>query len=365
MKHLQCTSTARCRERRDKIVPAATTGRRCSGGLSGTIAWSECAFCQRGRDVKTFTRYGLGCLLIIFGVSQPTAFSQARTPKTGKSLSIGNVSVSKVLKRLGAQQEKGTTGRTLDGHSSQFDRADVNRDGKHSEREYVDNGRYLTAQARSGIFRAADENGDRFVTRAEYILNRIITDEAKRIVQAMDDDDDGRVERGEFLKHATKRLADKTLAIEVFSALDRNADGLILVPEYLRVWGKWARAVTTSAEKRIAARRAELAATTDKRTDSSEERSRGFGPPGGSGSRFGGGPPSPAQFVENALRYDADKDGKLDRQELMKLAESLGRRRGGRSGSGRSSRFGGRGFSRRPQRPTPERADKKRTNDGP
>lgn len=318
-----------------------------------------------GRNVRSFTRCGFGCLLIILGASQTTAFSQASTSKTGKSLSIGNVPVSKVLKQLGAQQEKGTTGRTLDGHSSQFERADTNRDGKHSEREYVDNGRYLTAQARSGIFRAADENGDRFVTRAEYILNRIITDEAKQLVQAMDDDNDGRVERREFVKHATKRLADEKLANEVFSALDRNADDLIFVPEYLRVWGKWARAATEPAEKRIAARRAELAAATDKRTDSREQRSRGFRPPGGSGSRFGGGPPGPAQFVENALRYDADKDGKLDRQELMKLAESLGRRRGGRSGSGRPSRFGGRGSSRRPQRPTPERVDKKRTNDAP
>ena len=64
------------------------------------------------------------------------------------------------------------------------------------------------------------------MTRAEYILNRIITDEAKQLVQAMDDDNDGRVERREFVKHATKRLADEKLANEVFSALDHNADGL-------------------------------------------------------------------------------------------------------------------------------------------
>jgi hypothetical protein len=39
-----------------------------------------------------------------------------------------------------------------------------------------------------------------------------------------------------------------------------------------------------------------------------------------------GGPrprPSPERFVERAMRYDDDKDGKLDRDELTKFAEDL------------------------------------------
>lgn len=39
-----------------------------------------------------------------------------------------------------------------------------------------------------------------------------------------------------------------------------------------------------------------------------------------------GGPrprPSPERFVERAMRYDDDKDGKLDREELMTFAEDL------------------------------------------
>ena len=304
-------------------------------------------------------------LVAVLGIASQAVLAQSQPPTDTKPLTVGNVPVAKILAKLGARLEKGVSPGERDGHARQFDRTDTNRDGKHSRKEYVDGGRYLTPRARSGIFRAADGNGDGVVTKAEYILNRIITDEAKNIVQRMDDDRDGSVERQEFVGHSKKPLGGEKLAGQVFSALDPNGDGVILVPEYLRVWGKWARSGRPSAEKRIAARRAELAAATDKRTDSREQRSRGFKPPGGSGSRFGGGPPGPAQFVENALRYDADKDGKLDRQELMKLAESLGRRRGGRSGSGRPSRFGGRGSSRRPQRPTPERVDKKRTNDAP
>ena len=316
-------------------------------------------------DMRTVTGSLLWCLVVVSGISTQAVFAQARSSASSKPLTVGDVPVANVLKRLGAKLEQGIASRTLDGYSLQFDRADSNRDGKHTTTEYVENGRYLTPQARSGIFRASDGNRDGVVTRAEYILNRSITDEAKRIVQGMDDDQDGLVERAEFLAHSTKLLSDKKLAVEVFLALDRNSDDVILVPEYLRVWGQWARAGNSSAEKRIAARRAELVDTKGKRADPPGERPRRFGPPGGSGGRFGGGPPSPRQFVENALRFDADKDGKLDRQELTKLAESLGRRRGGRESSGRRSRFGGRDSGRRPQRPAPERVDKKQTTDGP
>jgi Ca2+-binding EF-hand superfamily protein len=122
----------------------------------------------------------------------------------------------------------------------------------------------MTPQARAGIFRAADGNADGVVTKAEYILNRIITDEAKAIVQGMDDDKDGLVEQAEFVKHAAKLLSDLELAEQVYAALDVNADGGIPIPEYLRVWGQWARAGRKSAEQRVAARRKELADVTKK-----------------------------------------------------------------------------------------------------
>jgi hypothetical protein len=52
----------------------------------------------------------------------------------------------------------------------------------------------------------------------------------------------------------------------------------------------------------------------------------GGGPPGGGPM---GGPPSPERFVEHALSFDADGDGKLDRDELGKFAEEIHRMRGG------------------------------------
>jgi len=110
----------------------------------------------------------------------------------------------------------------------------------------------------AGFFGAADGNADGVVSKAEYVLNRIITDEAKAIVAAMDDDRDGKVERAEFVKHAAKLLSDRKLAEQVYAAFDANADGAITIPEYLRVWGQWARTGRKPAEERIAARRAEL-----------------------------------------------------------------------------------------------------------
>lgn len=80
------------------------------------------------------------------------------------------------------------------------------------------------------------------------------------------------------------------------------------------------------------------------------------GPPGGERR----GPPSPEQFVERALTFDADGDGKLDRSELMKLAEEMQARRpqggpdgprggGPRRGPGGDGGFGGEGRRGPPQ----------------
>ncbi len=57
-----------------------------------------------------------------------------------------------------------------------------------------------------------------------------------------------------------------------------------------------------------------------------EDGPRGRGPgPDGPGP---GGPPSPERIVEHAMSFDADKDGKLSKAELMKFAQEVSRRRG-------------------------------------
>jgi len=45
--------------------------------------------------------------------------------------------------------------------------------------------------------------------------------------------------RAEFM--ASKRIKDPKLAAAIFKALDTNGNGELVIPEYLRVWGKWAR----------------------------------------------------------------------------------------------------------------------------
>ncbi|MFP6621447.1 MAG: GDSL-type esterase/lipase family protein, partial [Pirellulaceae bacterium] len=176
-----------------------------------------------------------------------------------KPILVGDTPAHEIVKRLGARMEEGMPASELNHYAFQFNREDRNRDGQHTRQEYVETGRYLTPQARAGIFQAADGNSDGVVTRDEYTLNRIITDEAKILIQRMDDDKDGYVEEPEFIKHATRLLGDAKLAATVYTALDRNRDGEILTSEYLRTWGQWARSGQPSAEKRIAARRAALA----------------------------------------------------------------------------------------------------------
>ena len=97
----------------------------------------------------------------------------------------------------------------------------------------------MTRQARQGIFRASDANGDGVVSKKEYVTNRIITDEAKAIMGRMDEDRNGTVAQQEFVAHSG---LPAELAKTVFNEFDTDGNGELVIPEYLRVWGKWARA---------------------------------------------------------------------------------------------------------------------------
>ncbi len=169
---------------------------------------------------------------------------------------VGGVDVRDVLKMLGAKTVTGATNKELTSYAAIFDRLDADRDGRHSRKEYIEDGKHMTPQVRRGIFGAADNNGDDFVTRCEYVLNRIITDEAKGIVQRTDADRNGRIHKAEFVAGAP--MADKRLAAAVFRALDSNGDGAITIPEYLRVWGGWARPNYKLQEQAVRARLRDL-----------------------------------------------------------------------------------------------------------
>jgi len=89
----------------------------------------------------------------------------------------------------------------------------------------------------------------------------------------------------------------------------------------------------------------------------------GFGPPEGRGPGGPGGPPDPVRFVEQVMGFDANQDGLMSKDELIKFVEQ-GMRRGGPGGGpgGPGNRGGGnrpegnRDDQDRPERPErPER----------
>ncbi len=202
---------------------------------------------------------------------------------------VGGHDVLEIFNAMGAKRETGVTDEQLAAYSKHFDRTDADRDGKHSKKEYVEDGSYLTPQARAGIFAATDTNADGVATREEYVLNRVITDEAKAIVGRSDADQNGTVTRAEFVNGSP--LKDKTLAGAVYDALDTNGDGMTAPPEYLRVWGGWARPNYKAQEAALGSRLAKLEAK---------------------GGKPAGGPPSVAQIFKI---MDRDKDGKLTKTE--------------------------------------------------
>jgi Ca2+-binding EF-hand superfamily protein len=148
-------------------------------------------------------------------------------------------STKEILKLLGSEGVGGAKQSEIQNYRRLFGFTDRDKDGKHSKAEYVDNGRYLTPESRTGIFNASDSNKDGFVSEKEYIENRIITDEAKAIFSSMDSNKDNKLSSKEFIQ--SKKLKDEKLAKEVYDAFDSNSNDELIIPEYLRVWGVWAR----------------------------------------------------------------------------------------------------------------------------
>ncbi|MDP6636591.1 MAG: hypothetical protein QGG42_16960 [Phycisphaerae bacterium] len=214
--------------------------------------------------------------------------------------------IVKVLEMLGAKRQAGASDNQIRSYASHFDRSDPNHDGKHTRAEYVDGGKYMTPRARAGIFGATDNNADGLVTRTEYVLNRIITDEAKAIVGKTDADKNGKVTRAEFVKGSP--IADKTLAGAVYDALDTNGDKVITIPEYLRVWGGWARPNYKAQEAKLASRIAKLGKGGGKPSGKPDGGDKGKG-----SAKPSGGPPS----VDRIFKImDSNKDGKLTKSEF-------------------------------------------------
>jgi len=271
---------------------------------------------QQNMDLRNIARLAIVLATASFVLSSDDCHSGPPDKPAPTGTTIGEVPVAEVQARMGAKFENGASRELLDNYANHFTRTDPNRDGKHTRAEYVDGGRYMTPQARAGIFRAADENGDGVVTEPEYVLNRIVTDEGKEIFQAMDDNRNGTVDAKEFVRHANRLLKDETLAKQLFAKLDRNHDDLIPIPEYLQIWGKWAREGRGSAQDRIEARRRTLAVTPPVK---GKEPSATHQPPRGDSnpSRPRGSRPAQPPSVEQVFqRFDRNRDGELVKSEI-------------------------------------------------
>jgi hypothetical protein len=139
---------------------------------------------------------------------------------------------------------------------------------------------------------------------------------------------------------------------------DKNADGKLTIEEVPdRLQGLLTHA---DADKNGMATKKELAALAQREARGAREgfggRVDGFGGLEGPGEQPGGfggpagpggfGRPNRKTFVDRALKFDADKDGKLSKEELGKLAEQYG-------GSG-FGREGDEGRTRLPRTERPE-----------
>lgn len=140
----------------------------------------------------------------------------------------------------------------------------------------------------------------------------------------------------------------------ILERLDENKDGVLEKSELEKVAARFGQ--EDRGDRRPDGRR-------DRGGDRRDGRRGPGGPRDGREGRGPGGPPSPQRLVEHALTFDADKDGKLSKEELMKFAEEVARHRGpgggpeGRGRPGGRDRQGGDGgrgrgdSDGRPQRP--------------
>ena len=142
-----------------------------------------------------------------------------------------------ILEALGAKGVDGADPAAVDVYRSMFNGLDANGDSVVTVEEYIDFGHFDEEKARA-IFAASDRDQNGEMTEDEYVENRIITDEAKLIFEDLDTNADGNLLENEFVENAP---FENSISTAVYGLFDANGDGELMVPEFLQVWGAWAR----------------------------------------------------------------------------------------------------------------------------
>jgi len=145
-----------------------------------------------------------------------------------------------IMTHMQIKLEKGFTQKDLDGFRAIVQKLDLDNNDHLSIDEYAKNPHFRgNPRGTQGFFRAADMNQDGQMSVNEYAWQRIITDEARKILFALDSNQDRRVSKSEFLEN--KILRSRDIAEKIFEAFDTDGNGELNLPEYLRKWSRWAR----------------------------------------------------------------------------------------------------------------------------
>ena len=145
-----------------------------------------------------------------------------------------------IMTHMQIKLEKGVSQKDLFRFKDIVERLDLDGNGQLNLKEYEKNPHFLgNPRGTRGFFGAADINRDGEMSLNEYAWQRIITDEAGKIIFTMDKDGDRHVSRTEFLQN--KFMSSKATLERIFIAFDTDENGELSLPEYLRKWSKWAR----------------------------------------------------------------------------------------------------------------------------
>jgi len=105
-----------------------------------------------------------------------------------KQIKADDLEPAAAMKALGPKGEKIFSAQEIAGYGENYGRMDSNHDGFLTIAEYIANSGHFRGNkaGAKGFINISDNDKDGAVSRAEYVMNRIITDEAKAIYTRID-----------------------------------------------------------------------------------------------------------------------------------------------------------------------------------